>query len=186
MNSIRDTLLLYRKSSKYKHFRLISNILTGIAILAVEGCTGSVKTACEQYFPDFDSRLENGALALAPWDVSPTAKRGLASIPVSPRSSSAFPETPENPEHFIMSQSDRESWSNWSKALLDQTQDMLDAMEQRGDMHKEALELHRAANYLVMAGGYAIKGDAPKMILTIKKVRERAKAAHDLACTKPI
>lgn len=152
----------------------------------VSGCNASIETICSERFPEFETRMSNGEIALGPWNIEPTAERGLAAVQdTGAVQAEPGPGSPDRDEKVIMSWADRESWQEWTRSLLKDAQAVIDTVNLQGDLQPAAAELHQMANLLVVTGGYAQVGDAKRMIASISLAREKAKQAHEKGCKNP-
>ena len=149
-------------------------VLVTAGLTGFGSCSVSPQEVCENRLPDLEAQLTLARATI----LSEGVPEGLHGDGADRRVASA------GSNNAILSEEDRERWSDWAVDRLNETQQYIDALEGESGMAVVRDTLHEVANHLVSFHAYAAAGNFKRMDGSLQKIQDYEKKARDLACTQ--
>ncbi len=125
---------------------------------------------CETKFPAWAAELEAAQLAIEPW-LPQDKSRMPAGIELKTGATPAL-----DPR-------DRQAWGVWARRRLTETQIYIDQLKKDPLRRNAYARLSELANQYVVFNGFAEKGDARKMMKSLRRIAELSVEAKEATCS---
>jgi hypothetical protein len=137
-------------------------------LVAALGCNEQESDICSRYLPALRGELSNATIALQPWMPELNQNSPSQRSPAS--------------QVTAISLKDQEYWARWAERKMVEYQNLGDLVIRDSSRRELRGDLQTIAAQWVTFRGYAVTGNAPKMVETMARVRMLGESAIAKYC----